>query len=61
MKLVKFDTFWRNPENKKYLNEWCEPKKDAPEKVKESYLRYKRQVEKEKKKIVKNVIFNEFE
>lgn len=61
MKLVKFDTFWRNPENRKYLNEWHEPKEDAPESVKKSYLRYKSQVEKEKEKILNKVITSECE
>ena len=61
MKLVKFDTIWRDPENQKYLNEWHEPKEDAPVRIKKSYLRYKNQIKKEKEKIINKVILNEHE
>lgn len=58
MKLVKFDLYWRKPENRKYFDEFYQIKRDAPEKVKKSYFHYKSQVEAEKQKIRNRVSIN---
>lgn len=37
MKYVKFDLYWRKPENRKYFDEFYQIKRDAPEKVKKLF------------------------
>lgn len=48
---VKLDTFWRNSENRKYLDEMFEPLDSAPQNVKDSYAHYVNQIHNEKLKI----------
>lgn len=41
---IKFDTFWREPQNRIYLDEMYEPLPNAPKDVIDSYNRYKDQI-----------------
>ena len=53
---IKFDTFWREPQNWIYLDDMIEPLPNAPKKVIDSYNRYKSQVCNVKQKISKSVL-----
>lgn len=55
MEIVKFDLYWRKPENRKYFDEFYQIKRDAPEKVKKSYFHYQRLIEEEKQKILNRI------
>ena len=48
---IKFDTFWREPQNRIYLDEMYEPLLDAPIEIINSFNNYKFQICKIKDKI----------
>lgn len=52
---IKFDTFWREPQNRVYLNEMYEPLPNAPKDVIDSYNRYKDQISQAKRNISKSI------
>lgn len=52
---IKFDTFWREPQNKVYLNDMYEPLPNAPKDVIDSYNRYKDQISQAKRNISKSI------
>lgn len=41
---IIFDTYWREPSNRKYLDCYRVPLPDAPSEVIKSYERYQRQI-----------------
>lgn len=45
---IKFDTFWREPQNRIYLDDLYEPLPNVPKEVIDSYNRYKDQTGKTK-------------
>lgn len=52
---IKFDTFWREPQNRIYLDEMYEPLPNAPKDVIDSYNRYKDQISQVKQNILKSM------
>lgn len=46
---IKFDTFWRESQNRIYLDNMYEPLPNAPKDVIDSYNRYKDQISHVKK------------
>lgn len=52
---IKFDTFWREPQNRIYLDEMYEPLPNAPKEVIDSYNRYKDQIRQVKQNILKSM------
>ena len=52
---IKFDTFWREPQNRIYLDDMYEPLPNLPKDVLDSYNRYKNQIFNAKQKISKSV------
>lgn len=52
---IKFDTFWREPQNRIYLDDMYEPLPNVPKDVLDSYNRYKNQIFNAKQKISKSV------
>lgn len=52
---IKFDTFWREPQNRVYLNDMYEPLPNAPKDVIDSYNRYKDQISQVKQNILKSI------
>lgn len=52
---IKFDTFWREPQNRIYLDDMYEPLPNVPKDVLDSYNRYKNQIFNTKQKISKSV------
>lgn len=52
---IKFDTFWREPQNRVYLNNMYEPLPNAPKDVIDSYNRYKDQISQAKRNISKSI------
>lgn len=52
---IKFDTFWREPQNRVYLNDMYEPLPNAPKDVIDSYNRYKDQISQVKHNISKSI------
>lgn len=52
---IKFDTFWREPQNRVYLNDMYEPLPNAPKDVIDSYNRYKDQISQAKQNISKSI------
>ena len=52
---IKFDTFWREPQNRIYLNEMYEPLPNVPKEVIDSYNRYKDQISQVKQNILKSM------
>lgn len=52
---IKFDTFWREPQNRIYLDDMYEPLPNVPKDVLDSYNRYKNQIFNPKQKISKSV------
>lgn len=52
---IKFDTFWRESQNRIYLDDMYEPLPNAPKDVIDSYNRYKDQISQAKQKISKSV------
>ena len=52
---IKFDTFWREPQNRVYLNDMYELLPNAPKDVIDSYNRYKDQISQAKRNISKSI------
>lgn len=52
---IKFDTFWRESQNRIYLDDMYEPLPNAPKDVIESYNRYKDQISHVKQNILKSM------
>lgn len=52
---IKFDTFWRESQNRVYLNDMYEPLPNAPKDVIDSYNRYKDQISQAKRNISKSI------
>lgn len=52
---IKFDTFWREPQNRVYLNDMYELFPNAPKDVIDSYNRYKDQISQAKRNISKSI------
>lgn len=52
---IKFDTFWREPQNRIYLDDMYESLPNVPKDVLDSYNRYKSQIFNAKQKISKSV------
>lgn len=52
---IKFDTFWREPQNRVYLNDMSELLPNAPKDVIDSYNRYKDQISQAKRNISKSI------
>lgn len=52
---IKFDTFWREPQNRIYLDEMYEPLPNVPKEVIDSYNRYKDQISQAKRNISKSI------
>ena len=52
---IKFDTFWREPQNRIYLDDLYEPLPNVPKEVIDSYNRYKDQIGQVKQNISKSI------
>ena len=52
---IKFDTFWRESQNRIYLDDMYEPLPNAPKEVIDSYNRYKDQIIQVKRNISKSI------
>lgn len=52
---IKFDTFWREPQNRIYLDDLYEPLPNVPKDVIDSYNRYKNQISQVKQNISKSI------
>lgn len=52
---IKFDTFWRESQNRIYLDNMYEPLPNAPKDVIDSYNRYKDQISRAKRNISKSI------
>ena len=52
---IKFDTFWRESQNRIYLDDMYEPLTNAPKDVIDSYNRYKDQISQAKRNISKSI------
>lgn len=52
---IKIDTFWREPQNRVYLDVMYEPLPNAPKDVIDSYNRYKDQISQAKRNISKSI------
>lgn len=52
---IKFDTFWREPQNRIYLDDLYEPLPNTPKEVIDSYNRYKDQISQVKQNILKSI------
>ena len=52
---IKLDTFWREPQNRIYLDDMYEPLPNAPKDVIDSYNRYKDQISQAKQNILKSI------
>lgn len=52
---IKFDTFWRESQNRIYLDDMYEPLPNAPKDVIDSYNRYKDQISQTKRNISKPI------
>ena len=52
---LKLDTFWREPQNRIYLDDMYEPLPNAPKDVIDSYNRYKDQISQAKQNISKSI------
>lgn len=52
---IKFDTFWRESQNRIYLDDMYEPLPNAPKDVIDSYNRYKDQISQVKQNILKSI------
>ena len=52
---IKFDTFWRESQNRIYLDDMYEPLPNAPKDVIDSYNRYKDQISLTKRNISKSI------
>lgn len=52
---IKFDTFWRESQNRIYLDDMYEPLPNAPKDVIDSYNRYIDQISQTKRNISKSI------
>lgn len=52
---IKFDTFWRESQNRIYLDDMYEPLPNAPKDVIDSYNRYKDQISHVKQNVLKSM------
>ena len=52
---IKLDTFWRESQNRIYLDDMYEPLPNAPKDVIDSYNRYKDQISQVKQNILKSM------
>ena len=52
---IKFDTFWREPQNRIYLDDLYEPLPNIPKEVIDSYNCYKDQISQVKQNILKSI------
>ena len=52
---LKLDTFWREPQNRIYLDDLYEPLPNIPKEVIDSYNRYKDQISQVKQNILKSI------
>lgn len=52
---IKFDTFWREPQNRIYLDDMYEPLPNVPKEVIDSYNRYKDQIRQVKQNILNSI------
>lgn len=52
---IKFDTFWREQQNRIYLDDLYEPLPNIPKEVIDSYNRYKDQISQVKQNILKSI------
>lgn len=52
---IKFDTFWRESQNRIYLDNLYEPLPNIPKEVIDSYNRYKDQISQVKQNILKSI------
>lgn len=52
---IKFDTFWRESQNRIYLDDMYEPLPNTPKDVIDSYSRYKDQISHVKQNILKSM------
>lgn len=52
---IKVDTFWREPQNRIYLDDMYEPLPNVPKEVIDSYNRYKDQIRQVKQNILKSM------
>lgn len=52
---IKFDTFWREPLNRIYLDDMYEPLPNVPKEVIDSYNRYKDQIRQVKQNILNSI------
>ena len=52
---IKFDTFWREPQNRIYLDDLYEPLPNVSKEVIDSYNRYKDQIRQVKQNILNSI------
>lgn len=52
---IKFDTFWREPQNRIYLDDLYEPLPNVPKEVIDNYNRYKDQIRQVKQNILNSI------
>ena len=52
---IKFDTVWREPQNRIYLDDMYEPLPNVPKEVIDSYNRYKDQIRQVKQNILNSI------
>lgn len=52
---IKFDTFWRETQNRIYLDDLYEPLPNVPKEVIDSYNRYKDQIRQVKQNILNSI------
>ena len=55
---IKLDTFWREPQNRIYLDDMYEPLPNAPIEIIVSFNKYKKQNKNIKTNISKNILKN---
>lgn len=55
---IKFDTFWREPQNRIYFDEMYEPLPNAPIEIVNSFNNYKLQIQKIKNDILNLILKN---
>lgn len=52
---IKFDTFWREPQNRIYLDDLYDPLPNVPKEVIDSHNRYKDQIRQVKQNILNSI------
>lgn len=55
---IKLDTFWREPQNRIYLDDMYEPLPNAPIEIIVSFNKYKKQIKKIKTNISNHILKN---